>query len=296
MESKIIIPGDSLPDVSGDNNSSQIVIGPGIYKCPQSQSIIPASSGILTTKHNKSNSSRLLFIDSESKRYIHQVNDYVIGIIIGIFGDYYKVQLQDFSNPVLLSMFSFPNATKKNRPNLKIGQAVYGRISKSIAEVETELECIDPITGKEGGFGLLDESGYIFDINLNFARELLFNKNSVFLEKLATKCTFEIAIGINGKIWLKCGDGIKTNNDEEANDDAAMDEDEDQLIEDENGNLTSTSTIKKKNHEEKIKKDNSSLVKDLKTTLAASRFLNICQKISLSQVDDELNAAFRNIE
>lgn len=294
MESKIIIPGDSFPDVTNENNS-KIVIGPGIYKSPQSQSIIPASAGIINSKTNKSNSSRLLFIESESKRYIPQVNDYVIGIIIGVFGDFYKIQLQDFSNPVLLSMFSFPNATKKNRPNLKIGQAIYGRISKAVPEVETELECIDPITGKEGGFGLLDESGYIFDINLNFARELLFNKNSIFLEKLATKCTFEIAIGINGKIWLKCGDGIKTNKDDDTSTDI-IDDDDDQLIEDEQGNLISTSTIKQKNHEEKIKKDNSFLVKDLKTTLAASRFLNICQNISLNQVDDELNAAFRNTD
>lgn len=287
-------PNKSNNDPSNDNEI-KTTIGPGIYKSPQSQSIIPSSAGILNSKTNKSNSNRLIFIESNSKRYIPKVNDYVIGIITGIFGDIYKIQLQDFSSPVQLSMYSFPNATKKNRPNLKIGQAVYARISKSIPEIETELECIDPNTGKEGGFGLLDESGYIFDINLNFARELLFNKNSIFLEKLSTKCTFEIAIGINGKIWLKCGDGIKTNKD----DDEIMDDDDDDdaLIEDENGSLSSLSTnLKKNKNEEQIKKDNSSLVKDLKTTLAASRFLNICQKINLDQVNDELNAAFRNIE
>ena len=50
-------------------------------------------------------------------------------------------------------LLGFPNASKKNRPNLKNGQAVYARVSQDIPEIETELECIDPTSGKEGGFG-----------------------------------------------------------------------------------------------------------------------------------------------
>lgn len=263
--SRLVIPGDSLDAAPA---GTKVTIGPGIHKKPQSQEIVPTSAGILNVKDNKSQTNRLVFLDLNSKRYIPQVNDYVIGIISGVYGEFYKVQLQDFLTAVQLLMMAFPNATKKNRPNLKVGQAVYARVSQAIPEIDTELECVDPQLGKDGGFGLLDESGYIFDINLNFARELLFNRNLVFLERLSRKCKFEIAVGINGKIWLKCGDGIKTN----AEDDVVEEKDE-----------------------EKIKKDNSSLVRDLKTTLAALRFLTICQKITVDKVDDELNAAFRNI-
>lgn len=258
MVSNIVIPGDGILN---DTNTTKTTIGPGIYKNPQTQEIIPASAGILNVKTNKQNTNTVIFTDSNSKRYIPQTNDFVIGIIVGVFGESYKVQLQDFSTSVQLSMMAFPNASKKNRPNLKIGQAVYARVSQAIPEIDTELECIDPITGKEGGFGLLDESGYIFNINLNFARELLFNQSSVFLEKLSTKCKFEIAIGINGKVWLKCGDGIKKQTNDAEDDD---------------------------------KEKSTSSTRDLRATLAACRLLTKCQHINPSQIDIELKEAFKH--
>lgn len=272
--SNIIIPGDSIPQAS----EGRISIGPGVYKIPRTGVVIPSSAGLYTEKHLKPTDSTLIFIDSNSKRYIPQVNDYVIGIITGVYAEFFKVQLQDFSPAVQLSMFAFPNATKKNRPNLKIGQAVYARVSKANPDVDVELECIDATTGKDGGFGLLDESGYIFDINLNFARELLFNKQSKFLEKLASRCAFEIAIGINGKVWLKCGDGIAPKQQPD------LDED---LVEGEDGELVLKPKVQAT--------DNTSIVKDLKMTLAASRFLTICQSVNPDKVDDELAAAFKNV-
>lgn len=250
MSNKLIIPGDVLPL----DTEVKTTIGPGIYKNPKTQNIIPASAGLLSIKTNKNQTNQVVYIESNSKRYIPQTNDFVIGIIIGLIGESYKVQLQDFSTTVMLPMMAFPNATKKNRPNLKVGQAVYARVSQAIPEIETELECIDPETGKEGGFGLLDEAGYIFDVKLNFARELLFNASSVFLEKLAAKCVFEIAVGINGKIWIKCGDGLK--------------------LETETG------------------EPNDSYVKDMKHTLAAARYLTKCQHVSAEDVEQVLEEAF----
>ena len=67
----------------------------------------------------------------------------------------------------------------KNRPILKNGDLVYGRIINDIIEIDNEMECIDS-SGKESGFGLLDDLGFLFEVNMNFARELLFNKNSIF--------------------------------------------------------------------------------------------------------------------
>lgn len=265
MSSQVVLPGDSLPiDPKSD---AVITIGPGIYKSPKTQEIIPASSGILNVKDTKQNSKRLLFIDSNSKRYIPQANDFVIGVITGVFGESYRVQLQNFSTPVALSMMAFPNASRKNRPNLKVGQAVYARVSQAIPEIEVELECIDATTGKEGGFGLLDESGYIFEVNLNFARELLFNENSVILEKLATKCKFEIAVGINGKVWLKCGDGIPIKKE--------------------------TSTNKNDDEDENMDASNdASYINDLRSTLAACRYIERCQYLSSDKFDLELKNSF----
>lgn len=263
----IILPGDSL--ASEIEGQSQVIIGPGIYKYPKSQEIIPHQAGILkATAASKKGQEKLLFVESNSKRYIPQVNDLVIGYITGVYGDFFKVSLQQHSPQVQLSMMAFPNATKKNRPNLKIDQAVYARVSEAVAEIDTEIECFDAETGKDGGFGLLDESGYIFDVNMNFARELLFNKSCVFLEKLAATCLFEIAIGINGRVWLKCGNGLQTEpvvqkqgDDEDMTDAAAA----------------------------------TASLKDMKLTLAAARYLQLCQHVGTDKAGEELKKAFRGV-
>ena len=262
MSNTIIIPGDKIPIDNNDGIATSI--GPGVYKDPKVLTLIPSTAGLISIKINKNKTNRIVFIESNSKRYIPQVNDFVIGVVTGVIGEAYKVQLLEFSSPTILSMMAFPNATKKNRPNLKIGQAVYARVSQAIPEIDTEIECIDPVSGKEGGFGLLDESGYIFNINLNFARELLFNPNSIVLQKLASKVKFEIAIGINGKIWLKCGDGLKLN---DANND---------------------------DMEEEPQQSNS-FVRDMRATIAASKFIIQCQSTSSENIDKLLTESFRGI-
>ncbi|EGW34713.1 exosome complex exonuclease RRP40 [Spathaspora passalidarum NRRL Y-27907] len=254
----LIVPGDKLP--IEDPSTVKTTIGPGVYKMPTTHNLIPCSSGVITVETKNSN--QLVYIESNNKRYIPHTNDFVIGVVTGVVGESYKVQLQDFSSPVLLGFMAFPNATKKNRPNLKIGSAVYARVLQDIPEIEAELECIDPTTGKEGGFGLLDESGYIFDVELNFARELLFNPKTVFLQLLSTKCQFEIAIGINGKIWIKCGEGLK----EKTSDSMETDEE-----------------------------DPATNIKDLRTTLAAANFLIKCQHITQDKLKAELTNAFKGI-
>lgn len=247
----VIIPGDRVPP-----NEVKTTIGPGFYRQPITDNVVPVSAGILHDKINKQGTNRLLYVDSSSKRYIPQVNDYVIGIVTGVIGEAYKVLLQDFSSSVLLSMMAFPNANKKNRPNLKNGQAVYARVTKAMSEIESEIECMDP-SGKEGGFGVLSETGLIFEVNLHYARDLLFNHNSPILEKLASRCKFEIAIGINGKIWIKCGEGFL--------DVVGEDQGEDTMIH------------------------------DMKTTLAASRYIKNCAKSSPEDFDNQLKEAFKGL-
>lgn len=262
----VIIPGDSL--VTHLGSETQVTIGPGIYKYPKTQQIIPLQAGLLRVIEK---SGKLIYVDSNLKRYIPQVNDYVIGIVTGVYGEFFKVSLQEFSPQVQLSMMAFPNALKKNRPNLKVGQAVYARVSESVAEIDTEIECIDPETGKEGGFGVLDESGFVFDVHQNFARELLFNKSNRFLEKLAARVAFEIAIGINGKIWIKCGSGLTVTVEERAEND-----DEDTEMDD-----AELRTV---------------TIRDMKMTLAAARYLTACQRATIEDADEELKRAFKGTE
>lgn len=53
----------------------------------------------------------------------------------------------------------------------------------------------------------------IFDVSLGMARRLLLNKQReegklVMLEDIAEQVAFEIAVGRNGKVWVKA-DGVK---------------------------------------------------------------------------------------
>ncbi len=53
------------------------------------------------------------------------------------------------------------------------------------------------------------KSGMVFDVSLGMARRLLLAKQKEEgLEEIAEKVAFEIAVGRNGKVWVKSG-GIK---------------------------------------------------------------------------------------
>ncbi|ODV95628.1 hypothetical protein PACTADRAFT_50326 [Pachysolen tannophilus NRRL Y-2460] len=205
MDSELlVIPGD-LISVKFDANN--VVLGPGVcISKKDNESIIPTSAGILQLQEKKNQN--YIYIESNNKRYIPSMGDYVVGTVTGVFGDYFKISLSNFQSSVILSTMAFPNASKKNRPNLKNGDLVYARVSSCFKDIDVEIECIDPTTGKDGGFGLL-EGGYVFEVKLGYARWLFFDKQNPLLEILASKCKFEIAIGINGKIWLKTDD-LKT--------------------------------------------------------------------------------------
>lgn len=186
----IVIPGDSIAVDSS-------ALGPGIYA--KHGSVILVHAGILQS------SSKSVHVESNGRRYIPSTNDYVIGMVTGSFGDSFRVALSNFTFPVSLSTMAFPNASKKNRPNLKTGGLVYARVSNASPDVDVEIECMDPTTGKDGGFGPL-EGGYVVDVSLAFARVLLFDSQHPLLNLLVKKCKFEIAIGLNGKVWINTED------------------------------------------------------------------------------------------
>lgn len=78
-----------------------------------------------------------------------------------------------------LPALSFEGATKRHKPNLRIGALVYARIVSADRFTEPELTCLNPVTAKSDGFGELkthDERGeknghaMLFRISLGLAR------------------------------------------------------------------------------------------------------------------------------
>ncbi|ODQ67460.1 hypothetical protein NADFUDRAFT_49890 [Nadsonia fulvescens var. elongata DSM 6958] len=200
--SHIVLPGDTVDRANlVENDSAPVILGPGMYQ-DLSNNQYPINAGLINTTKKRSN--QLIYVDYNSKRYLPAVNDHVIGIVQGKHSEGFRVSLCEGSAPVQLGEFAFPNASKKNRPNLPNGALVYARVSAAERNIESEIECIDPTTGKDGGFGEL-KGGFVFDISLAYARKLLF-KGGIILEFIGECAPFEIAIGVNGKIWIDAPD------------------------------------------------------------------------------------------
>lgn len=124
----------------------------------------------------------------------------MIGIAVSKSAETIKVDIGS-SEYASLSFLAFENATKRNKPNVEIGDLIYCRVLTGNKDMEPELVCIDA-NGKANGLGVLKD-GFMFKVDLELARRLLAGSNQ-FLRQLSKHVPpFEITIGLNGRIWLK---------------------------------------------------------------------------------------------
>lgn len=69
-----------------------------------------------------------------------------------------------------LDALAFEGATKRSKPNLKIGAIVYARVTLAQAFAEPEIECVDQTTQKSQGFGELTEGFLVRSLELGRCR------------------------------------------------------------------------------------------------------------------------------
>ncbi|CAI5513308.1 unnamed protein product [Closterium sp. Naga37s-1] len=138
----------------------------------------------------------------------HQYTPAVEEAVIGIVLDKHMENLDvDIKGPglAILPALAFEGATRRNRPNLQIGQAVYTRVVKTHRDADPELSCVDA-SGKAAEFGPL-VGGHLFDCSTALARLLLATPTAPVSKALdAAGLAFEIAVGLNGRVK---GDTIK---------------------------------------------------------------------------------------
>lgn len=125
----------------------------------------------------------------------------MIGTITARLTDSYKVDLGS-SSQATLPVTGFEGVTKKNRPNLAIGDIVYARVSIANKDLDPEIVCLDSENRPEG-FGELKE-GMLFHCSSALSRQLQRTDNRV-LETLGKHFAFEIVIGANGRFVLNAG-------------------------------------------------------------------------------------------
>jgi len=186
-----VVPGDVVLDLSEMTNQT-IKLGTGLRQ--ECDTIQATSAGMLRlSKPNK------YWVESSQKRYVPSVEDTVIGVVVDTKPDNFLVDIKGPS-VAFLPVLSFEGGTRRNIPKFEIGTLIYARVVKANNIMNPELSCMDA-TGKAAEFGQL-KGGYMFDTSTGMSRMLLSSPTCPVLEALGKKLSFEIAVGLNGRVWV----------------------------------------------------------------------------------------------
>lgn len=115
-------------------------------------------------------------------------------------GDIFKVDIGG-SDLASLSYLAFEGTSKKNRPDVQVGDAVFAKLLVASKDMEPELVCVDS-HGKKGKLGVLDPSGMLLTCSLSLVRKIR-NPDNPFLSEFSKEQAYELAIGMNGKVWIR---------------------------------------------------------------------------------------------
>ncbi|KAF9578173.1 Exosome component 3 [Lunasporangiospora selenospora] len=206
----VILPGDLLPPTQSQDSEDVVMapvikLGPGLQPMSD-ESIVAVKAGILQSTA----SANRWWVQSNQKRYVPSSGESVIGIVRGKTAEHYKLDI-GAAHPALLGVMAFEGATKRNRPNHEasiLGDLLYCRVALANKDMDPELECFNPTTGKADGYGGL-EGGHVFKVSLGLARRLLDPKTLV-LRLLGQHIPFETAVGINGRVWINSASASHT--------------------------------------------------------------------------------------
>lgn len=187
------MPGDELTEAKEmESQNKKVVLGPGLRKV--GDAVVACKAGF-----KKFTKPSTFWINSYQKRYIPVRGDCVIGIVTAKSGDIFRVDIGSHE-PASLSYLAFEGATKKNRPDVNVGDLIYGKLLVASKDLEAELVCVDS-HGKKGILGVLTD-GFMFTCSINLTRRILKEKCPLFIN-LQRETPFEIAAGMNGRIWVK---------------------------------------------------------------------------------------------
>ncbi|KAK4263524.1 hypothetical protein QN277_028920 [Acacia crassicarpa] len=186
-----VVPGDMVLDLSSLSNQT-IKLGGGLYQDCDAISVMKAGR-LRFSKPNK------YWVESSQKRYVPHVGDSVLGIVVDVRSDNFLV---DIKGPSIayLPVLAFEGGTRRNIPKFEVGTLLYVRVVKANPGINPELSCTDA-SGKAAEYGVLKD-GYMFECTTGLSRTLLSSPTCPVLDALGKKLSFEIAIGLNGRVWV----------------------------------------------------------------------------------------------
>uniref|UniRef100_A0A8B9EIK8 Exosome complex component RRP40 n=1 Tax=Anser cygnoides TaxID=8845 RepID=A0A8B9EIK8_ANSCY len=216
---QVVLPGDvlllparpehdaeQLPLDSGAAPRGRLLCGPGLRRC--AAGLLVTKCGLLRhrLRHRQpgggggATAGGAYWVDSQQKRYVPVKGDQVIGIVTARAGDVFRLDVGG-SEQASLSYLAFEGATKRNRPNVQVGDLIYGQFLVANKDMEPEMVCIDS-SGRASGMGVIGEDGFLFKVSLGLIRKLLAPKCEI-IQELSQLYPFELVLGMNGRIWVK---------------------------------------------------------------------------------------------
>ncbi|CAM8995231.1 unnamed protein product [Rhodiola kirilowii] len=188
---QLVVPGDVVLDLTTMANAT-IKLGGGLRQDCDTVTAMKAGK-LRFAKPNK------YWVESSQKRYVPCVEDHVLGIVVDTKADNFLV---DIKGPAIafLPVLAFEGGTRRNIPKFEIGALLYVRVVKANTGMNPELSCMDA-NGKASGFGILKD-GYMFESSTGLSRMLLSSPTCPVLDILGKKLSFEIAIALNGRVWV----------------------------------------------------------------------------------------------
>ncbi|GAA6044769.1 hypothetical protein JCM8097_002881 [Rhodosporidiobolus ruineniae] len=207
---QVLLPGDPLPSSSSSSSSKVLQLGPGLSSVTslkgKQRATDQEAEGVRATRagllgHVEQGERGKWWIEGSVKRYTPNPPEPVLGIITARHAEGYRVDIGS-SQGASLDALAFEGATKRNKPNLKVGTLIYAHLLSTPPFSEPEISCVDPTTQKASGFGELKGGMLVRGVELGRCRALLSPKNPL-LARLGSQFPFEIAVGMNGRVWLK---------------------------------------------------------------------------------------------
>ncbi|KPP60616.1 exosome complex component RRP40-like [Scleropages formosus] len=176
---EVVLPGDvfSFASLAPDSRVEKLICGPGLRR--NGDEVLVCKSGVL--RHKPPN---LFWVDSQQRRV----------------GDTFKVDVGG-SEQASLSYLAFEGATKRNRPNVQVGDLVYAQFIIANKDMEPELVCIDSC-GRANGMGVFGTDGLLFRVSLGLVRRLLVPQSEI-VKDLERLFPFEMVVGMNGRVWVR---------------------------------------------------------------------------------------------
>ena len=184
-----VVPGDQVFQLP---ESGIVRVGTGLRD--DGTHLVASRPGLLQQSKNGK-----LWVFGKQKRYIPSVDDAVLGVIVSKSSEYYEVDIAA-PFPSMLPVLAFEGATRRNRPVLKEGDLVYCRVDMADRDLQPTVTCVDA-AGRSAGFGPLN-GGYVFECSNAYARLLLGKPPLPVLAALGRSLQFELAVGVNGKVWV----------------------------------------------------------------------------------------------